>query len=107
MSVRKRELAFTEDAQQDILSLLLYTREHWGVRQRDRYRAILDNAFALILSNPLIGLAREDLRAGLRTRDVERHIIYYRVEGEFVRVLRVMHQRVNPVGHRFGEPEGE
>ena len=53
----------------------------------------------LIRENPLIGVDREDLGPSVRSRLVERHIIYYQVQADGVHIVRVMHEGKNPLLH--------
>jgi toxin ParE1/3/4 len=96
MSAADRSLRFTNRAEREIRSLLLETRRQWGTDQRMVYRRKLHAAFSLILSNPDIGIARQDLGPAVRTRLVERHIIYYEVLPEAILILRVLHVSMHP-----------
>jgi plasmid stabilization system protein ParE len=75
--------------------------EQWGAYSRQ-----LEAAFTLIRDNPLIGIDREDLGPSVRSRLVWHHIIYYQVQADGVRIVRVMHERMNPLPRLVGQ-EGE
>jgi toxin ParE1/3/4 len=107
MSARKRRLILSSQARRDIRSILLFTREQWGSHQRDRYSQLLNAAISTIHSNPLIGPSREDLGPSMRTRVVERHMIYYETDDATITVLRIMHQRIEPRLDHFQTGEGE
>ncbi len=96
MSAADRSLRFTLQAGQDIRNVLLETRRQWGAEQRTAYRRTLYNAFSVILSNPKIGRAREDLGPTIRSRLAERHVIYYEILPDAILILRVMHVRMHP-----------
>jgi toxin ParE1/3/4 len=55
----------------------MYTERRWGTRQRHAYRAKLLSATAALGENPLLGIALDHIRAGLRAHSVESHILYY------------------------------
>jgi toxin ParE1/3/4 len=94
MSVADRPLRFTPWAERDIRNALLDTRRRWGAEQRTIYRHKLNNAFSLIRHNPEIGLARGDIGPAIRSRLVERHVIYYEIHADAILILRLMHVRM-------------
>ena len=83
------------DARRDFRSILRYTREVWGERQRNTYGARLESAMERLTHYPFLGEPRDDLRPGLRTRKASEHIIYYRVDEEAVTVLRLLHHTMD------------
>jgi toxin ParE1/3/4 len=50
---------------------------------------ILDKSEALVL-NPEMGRARDDLRPGLRSLPVARYVIFYKIAGVDIAVVRVL-----------------
>jgi toxin ParE1/3/4 len=46
-----------------------------------------------LIDNPRLGKTRNDLRPGLRSFPVEKHLILYRVEGDALVVQRIIHGR--------------
>jgi toxin ParE1/3/4 len=46
-----------------------------------------------LASNPYIGRSRNDLRAGVRSFVAGNYVIFYRVQGQDVAVLRILHGR--------------
>jgi toxin ParE1/3/4 len=105
MSSHSRGLRLTGEARRDVRSILSYTRGQWGHEQRRAYSRQLEDAFTLIRDNPLIGIPREDLGPSLRSRLMGHHIIYYQVQVGGVRIVRVMHERTNPLPHLVRQEE--
>lgn len=93
MSARSRPADLAPEARDDYTQILLYTLETWSEQQMESYSAALQQAFATIGANPGIGRSRDDLRPGLHSYPVERHIIFYRVEGAEPTVVRILHGR--------------
>jgi toxin ParE1/3/4 len=57
----------------------------------DRLVASITSRFLLLATYPNLGRARdEDLRPGLRTFPVGEYVIFYRIEGEDIVILRVL-----------------
>lgn len=57
----------------------------------DRWVDQLDEKFRLLASQPLIGRAREELAAGMRSFPFGRYIIFYRPIDGGIDVVRVLH----------------
>jgi toxin ParE1/3/4 len=92
-------VVLTTDARIDLNDILLYTEQRWGRAQRIAYRTTIRNAIATIGRNPNIEGERDGLPTGLRTYPAGRHVIYYRVRSEMVEIVRILHQRMDPVRH--------
>src|SRR5262245_30503889 len=99
-----RKLEFTEDAELDLRSLLRYTNATWGPEQRDRYSDRLMGAVRDLLKHPHLGSARDDFAHGLRTLRVGQHVIFYRVFAQSIRVIRILHVKMDPLIH-FKKPD--
>ncbi len=86
-----RNLRLRTEAQIDIRSILRYTSRQWGAAQRQRYRRRLDEGLMSLTRHPEIGQERNDIHPGIRTFQVERHLIYYSVTETELVVSRVLH----------------
>jgi toxin ParE1/3/4 len=82
-------------AKQDLLSIGRYTKATWGLDQRNRYLAKLDEAFHQLVKTPQLGKACDDIRAGYRKYHVGRHLIFYRQSPEGLEIIRVLHERMD------------
>ncbi len=99
MSSHKFQLELSSRARADIQNVLAYTVETWGERQAYEYGAVLDNALATIEQTPKIGHAKPDLQAGILCYRAGQHLIFYRIDGSTVYVLRVLHSRMDYAHH--------
>ena len=63
----------------------------WGEAQADEYLGMLLGAVERLAEFPEIGRARDDLRAGVRAFPFLRHIIYYELVEDEIRVGRILH----------------
>jgi toxin ParE1/3/4 len=86
-------LVLSARARRDLSGIRAYGRAQWGEQQANEYSAALSRAFQVLRDYPLLGVARDDLAPGLRSFSVEQHRIIYRVKGDVIRVLRVVHSR--------------
>jgi len=94
-----RRLDVTEDAEDDLRSILEYTLATWGERQRDVYAARIDLALDELIQHPYWGRPRDDLSPGLRSRLVEKHVVYYRVDDDVVTITRILHEKMDAASH--------
>jgi toxin ParE1/3/4 len=95
MSDRTFELEVAENAQRDIIEIRLYSTEVWGDQQADDYLVRLSAGFESLQSNPQVGKSEDDMRPGLRQLVVGEHRILYRIVGDVVWILRVIHTRMD------------
>ncbi|MEE2732503.1 MAG: type II toxin-antitoxin system RelE/ParE family toxin [Pseudomonadota bacterium] len=78
-------------ADQDIEAIALYTLEAWGEKQTELYLSSLAELFSKIAESPHLGRERKEIRSGIFSRNHQKHIIFYRVSGGWVDILRVLH----------------
>lgn len=88
---RKRKLRLSKTAQIDIEKIDFYSFEKWGEATAQAYLAELEARLKVLCDTPMIGIDRSDLRQNYRASVVGRHLIYYRVEDEFIYVLTILH----------------
>ena len=97
----KYRLILAPEARVDRANITKYTVRTWGKEQATKYNAKLRDAFGAIQNNPRIGRTHPQLSVNILFYHVERHNIFYRVNGLEIEVLRVLHvaqdapQRVN------------
>lgn len=48
---------------------------------------------------PELGKARDDVRPGYRSLRINEHIVYYTVTPSVIRIVRVLHVRMEPEPH--------
>ena len=98
MSSPRPTIELAARAQRELRGIRIYTVKRWGEQQADAYFAEPSSAFDTLRDNPSIGMARDDLKPGMRSFVVREHRVLYRVSGRVIRVLRVVHIR-RDLGH--------
>lgn len=88
-------VVFSPAAQVDVEQIWDYTCERWDFAQAERYIRSIQRAAERVADNPAIGRACDEVRAGYRRHAVGSHTLYYRVEGDLVVVVRVLHKRMD------------
>lgn len=86
-------------ARRDFVDILRYTAEQWGPIQVETYSNKIDAAIQRISRNPEIGALRNDLDDSYRTVPVGVHLIVYRQQPNRIRILRILHQRMDPANY--------
>ena len=96
MSSRKVHLLqLSPQAEQDFVDILRYTGETWGEAQLVAYRDKINEALKALSSNPQLGRRSSELPQCHRAYLVGSHLIVFRMHGETVAVLRILHQRMS------------
>ena len=99
-----RKLELTDEAESDVRTLLRYTNANWGAAQRDADAGRLMGALGELVVHPHLGLARDEIAAGLRILRVGQHVAYYRVLEQSIRVERILHVSTDPSRHLRDHP---
>jgi toxin ParE1/3/4 len=103
-------------AKVDLLQILSTSEERWGVEGRRRYAAVIASAIRKVADDPkgpatqdrselLTGSRSMHLRYARTLSSVDKvrnpvHVLYYRVIApDFVEILRVLHERMEPSRH--------
>ena len=89
----------TSKALDDLRSIGQYTSSRWGVAQRNRYLAMLDNSFQAISNEPLLGKPCDDIKPGYRKYYAGRHLIFYRTTQSNVQIVRILHDSMDIERH--------
>jgi len=79
-------------ARSDLEDIWLYGLNEWGVNQADSYLHDLNKTFLLIAGNPFIARENTEFNPPIRIHPHRSHKIVYRIEGEHVSVVRILHK---------------
>jgi toxin ParE1/3/4 len=82
-------------AQADIEEIWDYTVEHWGVEQAARYVRELKAAIEVVAVDPGRGRSCDEIRAGYKRFPAGSHILFYRLTGAGIDVVRILHRRMD------------
>ena len=98
MSASGRPYRLSPLAQSDLEDIWLYTFENWSLEQADRYQnnimgTIGDLAQGVRTGRPV------DVREGYFKYQVGSHLVFYRLSGSSLDVIRVLHQRMDIAAH--------
>lgn len=86
-------------AETDLIAIWQYSYEKWGANKAGEYLLQLDSGMQELASNPLLGKSREIVRPKYRSIQINRHVIYYKYQGNVIDIIRVLHERMIPEKH--------
>lgn len=81
----------SEEADFDLNEIFDYTENEYGFNQAVHYLTKLDTVFKSLVNNPLIGRTRNEIKHGLFSIAEQEHIIFYRIQNDYIRIVRVLH----------------
>lgn len=91
--------ALRELARADLEAIWVYTVEHWGVEQADRYVQGLFGCFEELAANPRLGRERDDVKADYRSFPQGRHVVFYVVVPAGIEVIGMVRQSADVASH--------
>ena len=89
----------TRKARDDLKSIARYTQKAWGIAQRNKYLAQFDRRFALVADSPTVGRSCDAIRLGYRKYHEGRHLIFYVLIPEGIKVVRILHDSMDAERH--------
>jgi len=91
----------TAKAEDDLVGIFAFTVQQWSVEQAFLYLSKMREAMRLLGPTPSMGRSCDDLRAGLRRFEHNKHVLFYLFNAERVLVVRVLHQAQIPKRKHF------
>lgn len=98
----QRVVRLTSAARIDLAGIDNATAATWGEEQANRYLAFLSEVFAMIATEPMIGVAVDEfphvrlyVAKYSRRRASYGHRIFYREVEDGIRIIRILHTAMN------------
>ena len=91
MSKLIRRYVLSTVAEEDIGAIYDYTLSEFGENQAVKYLTGLEQKYLTLIDQPKLGRKREEIRSELRSLVYEKHVIFYRIMKESIRIIRVLH----------------
>jgi toxin ParE1/3/4 len=89
------EYRLSPTAERDLEGIWKYTRRECGLEQAERYTDLLTAAFQVLAESPKLAPACDHTRQRYRRRNVERHMIYFRLTDYGIAIIRILHERMD------------
>jgi toxin ParE1/3/4 len=93
MAETKYELVWSLESEQDLLDIWDYSARTWSLETADKHLEAIHASAERLARWPFSGRARDEVRRGLRSLVVYPHVIFYRVTGSNVDIVRVLNGR--------------
>lgn len=89
----------TPAAQRDLSEIWDFTEQTWGVGQAETYLDEVRVALERVAARPDRGRSCDEIREGYRRYAIGSHLIFYVEQSDWIEVIRVLHQRMDPTRH--------
>ena len=85
----------SREAHKDLENIWIYTFKNWSIKQADYYLSLIIKEIEYISENPESGKNYEKIRKGYYRSTVKSHFIFYRINENFIEIIRVLHRRMD------------
>jgi toxin ParE1/3/4 len=91
----------SNEANNDLENIWLYTFETWSIDQADRYFNLILDEIEHLSKNPTIGNDVSYIRKGYFRSKVNTHFIFYRINNEKqeIEIIRILHEQMDIDSH--------
>jgi toxin ParE1/3/4 len=87
----------SNEVQNDLENIWLYTFETWSIEQADRYIELIIDEIEYLSEKPNTGKDYSEVRKGYFRSKVKSHFIFYRINSkeELIEIIRILHQQMD------------
>jgi toxin ParE1/3/4 len=82
-------------AKADLEEIWDYTVAHWSLKQAEVYIRQIQVAIETVAAKPSLARSCETVRAGYWKYPAGSHVIFFRLTGESIDVVRILHNRMD------------
>jgi toxin ParE1/3/4 len=82
-------------AQTDLDEIWDFTANRWGTEQAELYIRQLEAAIKNVAAEPRLGRSCDDIRAGYKKYPAGSHVLFFRVTGSGIEVIRILHSHMD------------
>ena len=100
-------LLFSPSSAEDLRSISAHTLERWGQKQEVVYLRGLWKLLERIRSQPGAFRRREEIASGCQSAVYASHIIFFRVQGQTIQVMRILHHAMDLRSHLAEEDSSD
>jgi len=94
-----KKLRISAPAQQNLKDIATYTKTTWGNKQAQHYLKQLRQSFDRLCIEPNLGKPYPDIDQTLQSHLCQKHIIFYRINGNTLNIIRILHQSMDIEKH--------
>jgi toxin ParE1/3/4 len=89
------KIRLTQAVEQQLENIWFYTLSEWGEAQAGQYVSMIEQGIMQLSDNPYIGKARPEIKKDLRSLQIQKHLIFYRVGNETIDIIGILHSRMD------------
>ncbi len=93
------KLRLTREAEIDLKNIRYYTVKEFGTTQAKTYMVKLRQGFKTLSEHPEIGYSIAHLKPDYRCFQIEYHRIFYKLNGDVIGIVAVLHESQLPKRH--------
>lgn len=86
-------------AEEDLISIYTFSFQKFGESRADAYLLALEERFYALVERPFLGRSIDHIRQGYRRYEHISHSIFYKVEGDNVIIVRILHSSMDSDRH--------
>ena len=90
-------------ALEDLEAIWFYTATQWSIDQAELYIRQLTAGLDLLSKQPEIARERRDLQPPVRIHPITSHLIVYRIEADYLDIIRIRHGREDWASDPLGD----
>ncbi len=94
--MNKRSWKASLETKKDLFEIAVYTKDTWGISQKNSYLKSLKITFDKLVLNPSVGRSRNEIAKNLYSFPAREHIVFYQFDEQYLYIVRVLHQRRDP-----------
>jgi toxin ParE1/3/4 len=89
------DLKIKPEAERDLSKIFEYTEMGWGMDQAEKYQDDLFTGMLLLTKQEELGKVYLYAKLPYRKLHINRHLIFYRIEGQICVIIRVLHESMD------------
>ncbi len=93
------KIVIKPEAEKDLEKIYTFTFHRWGLKQAENYVDELVEGMKLLARQPSLGKGYKFAAIPYSTFHINRHIIFYRTEGKFCVIVRILHDSMEIKKH--------
>lgn len=95
MQSKSRIFRVTPRAYSDLLNIGRYTKNKWGISQRNNYLRELDNCFERLCLNAFLGIKRFEINEGYYSLQQGSHVVFYKISEKYIDIIGIPHKSMD------------
>jgi toxin ParE1/3/4 len=94
-------IVISKPAKSDLRAIVRFTVERWGANQAVTYVQGLRACFEVLANDSGIGRSCDGISPDLRRHEHGKHVGFYRLSRDEIRIVRILHQQMIPTKIHF------